>query len=156
MLTSTEMIYLLVSGLLQATILTLFAFVLRRYTRSILAFVLVVAAAAYVFFATLAGESPFWLLVEVGGVAIYGALALLGVRRSAWWLAAGWALHPVWDIPLHYFGPGHTFAPASYAIACLSFDLLVAGAIAGGILLGWRQVTNQPVAPTALPTFSTK
>ena len=156
MLTSTEMVYLLVSGLVQATILTIFAFVFRRYTRIILAFVLLVAAGAYVFFVTRAGESPFWLLVEVAGVGIYGALAILGIRRSAWWLAAGWALHPVWDIPLHYFGPGHTFAPAPYAIACLSFDLLVAGVIAGGILLGWRQVVNQPVAPVPLPTLSTK
>jgi hypothetical protein len=60
----------------------------------------------------------------------YGALGLLGLRRSAWWLATGWALHPAWDIALHYSGPGHTFAPGWYAVACVGFDLAAAGAIA--------------------------
>jgi uncharacterized protein DUF6010 len=50
-----------------------------------------------------------------------------GLRRSAYWIAAGWALHPVWDIALHYIGPGRTFAPWSYTIACGTFDLIVAG-----------------------------
>ena len=56
-------------------------------------------------------------------------MGLLGVRRSPLWLAAGWALHPLWDIALHYVGPGHAFAPETYTIACLSYDLLVAAYI---------------------------
>jgi len=57
---------------------------------------------------------------------IYGTLALRGLRYSPLWLAAGWAFHPLWDVALHYFGPGGSFAPASYTITCVSFDLLVA------------------------------
>jgi hypothetical protein len=53
-------------------------------------------------------------------------MGALGLRGSPMWLAAGWALHPVWDIALHYFGPGRAVAPETYAIACLSYDLLVA------------------------------
>jgi hypothetical protein len=52
-----------------------------------------------------------------------------GLAQSAWppyWIAAGWAAHPLWDFPLHYLGPGHSFAPESWAIACVSFDLVVA------------------------------
>ena len=36
----------------------------------------------------------------------------------------------MWDLALHYFGPGHALAPDAYAITCLSFDLLVAAYIA--------------------------
>ncbi len=60
----------------------------------------------------------------------YGGLGVWGLFRSPVWLAAGWALHPVWDLGLHYFGPGHAFAPDAYAVTCLSFDLLVAGYVA--------------------------
>jgi hypothetical protein len=64
----------------------------------------------------------------VGGI-VFGTMALLGLRGSPWWLAAGWALHPLWDAGLHYFGPGSSFAPEPYAIACISFDWLVAAYI---------------------------
>jgi hypothetical protein len=69
-------------------------------------------------------------IVEVVGVAIFGVMALLGLGRSLWWIVAGWALHPLWDVGLHYVAPGRSFAPESYTIACLSFDLLVAAYIA--------------------------
>jgi hypothetical protein len=46
------------------------------------------------------------------GVAIDGGMALRGLRGSAWWIAAGWARHPIWDVALHFFGPGRTFAPS--------------------------------------------
>jgi hypothetical protein len=64
------------------------------------------------------------------GVIVFGAMALLGLRDSAWWLAAGWALHPLWDVVLHYWGPGRTFASQPYAIACITFDWVVAAYIA--------------------------
>lgn len=142
---STEMVpLLLVDGLISATVLLGIAFALRRYTRHLLALVLIVAALAYIWFAYRAGESPVWLLTELIGVGIYGTMGLLGINRSPWWLVAGWSLHPLWDILLHFTGPGHDFAPVTYTIPCLSFDLLVAGVIAVGIVRGWRSLANQP------------
>jgi len=35
-------------------------------------------------------------------------------------------LHPVWDFGLHYIGPGREVGPWTYAIACLTFDWVVA------------------------------
>lgn len=70
------------------------------------------------------------MVSELVGVAIFGGMALLGLRGSLWWLVAAWALHPLWDIGLHYLVPGRSFAPETYTIACLSFDLLVAAYIA--------------------------
>ena len=121
----------LVNGLILASMLILVTWLLARWTRDVigralLALVLIGAALAYVYYAAQAGESRGWLAAELVGVGVYGSLGLRGVWRSPLWLAAGWALHPVWDLALHYFGPGHTFAPDYYAITCLSFDLLVA------------------------------
>jgi hypothetical protein len=121
----------LINGVIQASMLVAVAFLLSRFTRdvvgrSLLAFVLFGAASVYVMFAVQAGESGYWVVGELVGVAIYGSMGLLGLRGSPWWLAAGWAAHPVWDIALHHLGPGGSFAPDSYEITCISFDLLVA------------------------------
>ena len=96
------------------------------------------AAGAYFGFAVGAGAGLIWTLVELAQVIIFGTMALLGLRGSPYWIAAGWALHPLWDVGLHYIGPGRSFAPMTYAIACISFDLVVAAyiAIAYGIIGG--------------------
>ncbi len=121
----------LVNGVIQALTLAVVAFLLSYFTRdivgrSLLAFLLFGAAFSYVWFAVQAGEGTYWVVGELVGVGIYGTMGLLGLRGSPLWLAAGWAAHPVWDVALHYFGPGGEFAPVAYAITCLSFDLLVA------------------------------
>jgi hypothetical protein len=111
------------------------AFLLSRFTRdiigrSVLVIFLFIAAGAYFGFATLGREvvdtQLIWTLVELAQVVVFGTLALLGLRGSPYWIAAGWALHPFWDVVLHYIGPGHSFTPWTYAIACVSFDWLVA------------------------------
>jgi hypothetical protein len=50
-------------------------------------------------------------------------------------------LHPLWDVGLHYLGPGRSFAPETHAISCLSFDLLVVAFIA--VTHGLRQRTGR-------------
>jgi len=138
---------LLLNGLVLSTVLIVVAFVLSRFTRdivgrSLLVIVLFIAALVYIVFAIRAGENSFWIVGELVGVSIYGTMGLLGLRGSPLWLAAGWALHPLWDVGLHYFGPGYSFAPISYTIPCVSFDLLVGGyiAIAYGLgLVGGRR-----------------
>jgi uncharacterized protein DUF6010 len=111
------------------------AFLLSRFTkdiigRSVLVIFLFVAAGAYFGFATLGRDvvdsPPIWMLVELAQVIVFGTLALLGLRGSPYWIAAGWALHPFWDVVVHYIGPGRSFTPWTYAIACISFDWLVA------------------------------
>ena len=107
------------------------AFLLSRFTRdiigrSLLVIFLVIAAGAYFGFAItgreLVGTDRIWMLVELIQAVVFGAIALLGLRGSPYWIAAGWALHPFWDVVLHYMGPGHSFTPWTYAIACVSFD----------------------------------
>jgi hypothetical protein len=125
----------LVAGAIQGLVLVVVAYLLSRFTRDmvgrcLLAAFLFVAAALYILFAVRDGEGTLWVAGELMGVGIYGTMALRGLRGSPLWLAAGWAAHPVWDVALHYFGPGGSFAPAGYTITCLSFDLVVAAYIA--------------------------
>jgi hypothetical protein len=144
---------LLLEGAIGGVVLAVIAFLLSRLIRdtvgrSLLVIFLFAAAGAYFGFAIGAGAGPIWTLVELVQVVIFGSMALHGLRGYPYWLAAGWALHPVWDIGLHYIGPGHSFAPITYAIACISFDLVVAAyiAIAYGLIgarrMGFREVAT--------------
>lgn len=135
---SLQIALILLSGGAGGAVTVLVARAFSRSARPILAAVLVVAAVFYVAFAARAGAGSAWIAAEVLGVLLYGGLGLAGVRGSPWWLAAGWALHPVWDIALHYVGPGHAFTPEPYAIACLSWDLVVAGYVAYCAVRGSR------------------
>jgi len=97
----------------------------RLGERKSLALGLVVAALIYLGFVLYSGESLRWIVIESIGVVACLLMARAGVRGSSLWLAAGWALHPLWDL-FHYFGPGAKFTPSWYPLACLSFDLYVA------------------------------
>jgi hypothetical protein len=131
----------LLGGLINAAVLVLVAYLLIRfagdiYGRALLAIILFIAGGVYVGFAVAAGASGAWFLAEMAQAIALGVLGLLGLRGSPYWLAAGWALHPLWDFFLHYLGSGHEFAPESWAIACVSFDLLVAAYIAAVAVSG--------------------
>jgi hypothetical protein len=134
-MTAQVFVGLLAEGAILAVPLIVIAFLLSRFTRdlvgrSLLVVFLFAAAGAYFGFALLAAPGPIWVLAELVQVIVFGAIALLGLRGSPWWLAAGWVLHPLWDVVLHYIGSGYSFAPITYTIPCLSFDLLVAAYIA--------------------------
>ena len=121
----------LIGGAVNALVVVVVAFLLSRfvgeiYGRALLVIFLILAAGAYFGFATAAGTSGLWVLAELLQVLVIGAMGLQGLRGSPYWIAAGWALHPIWDWPLHYLGPGNAFAPESYAIACITFDWVVA------------------------------
>jgi hypothetical protein len=95
---------------------------------------LVVTALIYLVFALVGRASGRSLGLEALGVLLYGAAAWLGFRRSAALLALGWAMHVVWDVALHLQGAGAAYTPDWYPWGCVSFDLMVAGAVltAGG------------------------
>lgn len=142
--------YFLVGGTINAIVLSVIAFLLSRfagdiYGRSLLVIFLFIAGGAYVGFAVGAGVSRLWVLAEVVHVVVLGALGLPGLRGSPYWIAAGWAIHPIWDFVPHYLGPGHAFAPENWAVSCISFDWVVAPYIvlAYGLLgsrrLGFRE-----------------
>lgn len=128
----------LILGLVGGALFVLTAYAIRSQTRQILFWGLVAAALVYVVFAVDGHAGATWITLEMLGVAIYGSMGFLGLR-SQWWLVAGWAFHPVWDMGLHFFGPGHAFAWAPYAIGCMGWDPVVAATIAYRILWPARQ-----------------
>ena len=69
-----------------------------------------------------------WILVELAGLTLYATFAILGLRKSAWWLAIGTFAHGLaWDLWHHDHivatVTAKTSVPNWYAIACLVFDL---------------------------------
>jgi hypothetical protein len=89
---------------------------------------LAAAALVYVVLAIGAGASE-WLALEIAGVLAFGAFAVIGAFAAPWLLAFGWALHVLWDVPLH-LGEAGAFLPAFYPALCAGFDLVLAVAIA--------------------------
>jgi hypothetical protein len=140
----------LLNGAVLGAMFALVAFAVRPFTRELLFGLLVVAALAYVVFALDAPDPAPWLLVEVAGGAVYVALGYRGLRGSLWWLVAGWALHPVWDAALHVAGPGAPFAPAWWAVPCVSFDLVVAGLVALPLALRTHPALTPPLRSGAV------
>jgi|SRR5215211_331739 len=149
--TVTQLIFaVLREGAIGGAVLAVIAFLLSRFTREIygralLAIFLITAAGAYFGFAVLAGAGPIWILIELVGVIIFGTMALRSLVGSPWWLAAGWALHPLWDVVLHLIGPGGSFASQPYAVACVSFDEVVAAYIA--VFYGFGLLRERSPAP---------
>src|ERR1044071_1969163 len=109
-----------------------FVLLARNYARSF-AIGLVVTALIYVGLAMF-NDARAWIPVELAGVAIFAVFASLGLRRSGWFLAAGWALHPLWDAGLHDYST--QFVPHWYIGGCIGFDLLVA------VYIAYRELKN--------------
>jgi hypothetical protein len=103
---------------------------------------LVVTALIYVVFG-LFSHSMNWALVELAGVPIYAVFAWPGLKKSGWFLAIGWALHPVWDAGLHDYST--PFVPHWYIGGCIGFDLFVAGYIAFREIGNYRLRARQTV-----------
>ena len=128
----------LVLGLFFGAVLIMHA---RKYRakgeKIILSKALIAAAIIYVLFAIIWGNTT-WVVIEIIGVPIYGLFAWAAIRYSVYWLAIGWFLHPLWDVYLHLLGPGNLVAPEWYAVACITFDILIAGYILYRVKY-WRQ-----------------
>ena len=140
----------LIEGAIGGAVLSLIAFLLSKFWkeiagRTLLATFLFAAAGAYFGFA-FASEGTVlrgWVLVEMLQCIAFGTLGLYGWRGNPKWLALGYALHPFWDFPLHYLGPGRSFAPWTYAVFCISFDWFVAAYI----LIYYRATNRQEQSP---------
>ena len=90
---------------------------------------LFIAAVIYVGFAIFGlifGTADiFWLLIEFGGVLIFTVVAYFGFKKTALFLAIGWATHVLWDVGLH-LGDKAEFVPWFYPGVCVGFDLAFA------------------------------
>src|SRR5215467_1530369 len=120
-----------IEGAIGGLVLSVVAFLLSWFIkdivgRTLLATVLFAAAGAYFGFAFNETTPRIWVLIELLQVVVFGTLGLYGWRGSPYWLALGYALHPIWDFGVHHLGPGREFAPIAYVISCISFGWVVA------------------------------
>lgn len=121
-----EVIFWLVVGVISSAVLLKFVHHKSPESRlNILGYALIIAALIYVLFAFI-GSNLTWIGIESLGVLVYGVFFVLSKNRGLYLLALGWLLHPVWDVGLHLFGSGVSFAPEWYVIMCISFDITVA------------------------------
>lgn len=86
---------------------------------------LMVAALIYVGFAAVGGATLSWFALESGGLVLFSLVALLGLRKSVWFLSIGWAAHVAWDVLLHKT-ESVGFVPEWYPLVCIGFDLFLA------------------------------
>ena len=102
------------------------AYIFKKMFRKGRAMALVLAAAVYVGFAVTQQNIAVTITALVGFL-VFSGLALYG-RVSFWLLATGWLLHGLWDFILHLLRP-EVFVPSWYGLACLGFDVALAGFI---------------------------
>ncbi len=91
--------------------------------RSFYPTVLIVIALLYMLFAAMASQASF--VVEAAVAAGFVAMAILGYRRSAWWLVAGYLLHAGWDAA-HDLVVINDGIPPQWPGFCFGFDAVVA------------------------------
>jgi len=134
-----------------------FAFLARwseRYPRAgarrALAYGLIACAALYVGLSFASDDPKAWFGIEMTGFAIFGSFALLGLIGSPWWLAVGFALHPLWHLQFHYLGTGAAFAPAWLTLGLTGFDLAVAAYVVYAILRGTDPALQRKARRSAL------
>lgn len=108
--------------------------------RGFYATIMVVIAGLYSLFATMAG-STHALLVDAGIGAAFVALAVLGYRRSLWWVALALLAHGVFD---YFRGPyiANPGVPSFWPDFCMAYDVVAAAYLA--VLLRVGRVRNRP------------
>jgi hypothetical protein len=126
-LSSLEQPVYLAAAATVPTVLTLLALRLRKIRgsgleRAVLALFLAGMPPIYVSSWLIAPQAG-WLPIEIVGVVVFGALAVLGYLRSPWFLAAGIAGHGVfWDL---WHAHRQTFVADWYTFGCLEVDLML-------------------------------
>lgn len=117
--------------------------------RGVLAVFLAGMPAIYLARWGMAGSShghPEWLAVELGGLLLFGVLAVFGLRRSPWFLVVGIAGHGLaWDVP-HL---SSAYIPTWYAVMCMLVDVGL-GLYAATRIPRWRRASAR-AAPGPIP-----
>jgi len=125
-------------GTFLATAVGLFAHIVGYdRDRSFYAVVLTVVGSLYVLFTVMAGGGHD-LFTEFAFFALFAALAAIGFRTSLWVVAAGLALHGVFDFYRHTFPTGRG-VPEWWPAFCGAYDVVAALGLAALLLLERRR-----------------
>ena len=101
--------------------------------RSFYPVVLIVIATLYLLFAAMA-KSTDSLVAEAIPALVFVAMAVLGFRKTPWFVVAGLALHGVFDF-FHHAVIENPGVPAWWPGWCLAYDVVAAAYLAALILI---------------------
>jgi hypothetical protein len=104
-----------------------------KFERTMLAGFLAAMPLVYVmgWFAASDHATSSWIWVELLGLALFAAFAVLGLKNSPWFLAIGIAGHGfAWDL-WHY--KNSAYIPDWYSVACMLVDLALGAYVAARI-----------------------
>jgi hypothetical protein len=104
--------------------------------RAFYATVLTIVGSYYVLFSVMSGGSG--LLREILFFGLFATLAVVGFRTSMWAVAAGLALHGLFDFVRYSAVPG-AGVPSWWPAFCGSYDVVAAGGLASILLLQGRR-----------------
>ena len=104
--------------------------------RSFYPVVLIVIAALYLLFATMA-KSTSSLVAETIPALVFVAMATVGFRKTPWLVVAGLARHGVFDF-FHHTMIANPGVPVWWPGWCLSYDVVAAAYLAALILIRRR------------------
>jgi hypothetical protein len=125
--------------------------VLSRWSKSkparLAAYALIAVSFIYVGFAIRSEEPSTWIGFEMTGVAVFGTLAGMSIVGSPWFVVAGFLLHPVWALYIHYTGAGSEFAPAPFVIANAAFDVVAGLYVAFMAFRARNEAKTETAAP---------
>jgi len=107
--------------------------------RSFYPVTLIVIAALYILFATMAGSSSA-LLAELVPALIFIGMAAWGFLKTPWLVVAGLALHGVFDF-FHHWVIANPGVPMWWPGWCLAYDV-VAAAYLGALILKRRRIAE--------------
>ncbi len=113
----------------------------QRFEERVWAWLLALAALIYTAFSAVGGAAATWQLIELGGLLLYGALAMSTPRFGRGLLGFAWLTHIAWDALVHHEPPGHV--PAWYVPGCLGFDV----AIGLYLLASWQALSRREATP---------
>ena len=119
-----------VIGIAAATVVGLFATVIGfDRERSFYPVVLIVIATLYLLFAAMA-KSTGSLVAEAIPALVFVAMAVLGFRKTPWFVVAGLALHGVFDF-FHHSVIANPGVPEWWPGWCLAYDVVAAAYLTG-------------------------
>lgn len=108
----------IVSGIFVATALTMVGLADRRWPYAL---VIVLGGLAYPLVQSLGSSTEFWGSTWYISIAMFSIIALLGLFRSPWWIAAGLILHGLFDLAIGSAGSAAAVGPF-YSPWCAGLD----------------------------------